>query len=135
MSSTRRDGSQYSAGTDSLAFAAEEWVASIYGVTADETVYSDKGDSGYDFKLPNGTTVDVKHLGLQADGEPRQTGNLIVNQDTQHPYADWFVMVKGLPGSFQMVGWISASEFRFHRVLRDFGYGQKWSVPVGMLRL
>jgi len=128
----RRDGSSYSADCDTFAGEAEAWAALCCGAFVDVNVYL-HGDPGWDFETQGLEgellRVDVIHLGR---GRAATGAHLIVNQG--HPklkQADVFVVVAGPP--WVSVGAIHRERFLELCVPRDFGYGEKLSLPCDVL--
>jgi hypothetical protein len=137
-SPVRHDGSLYRPDVDEVAYEAEVWAARRYGagipvpVMRDEDGWPVSSDGGFDFRLPDGRTVDVKHLGLLPDGSPRMTGRLIC-RSTMKNYPDILLSVRGLPGSFEVAGWITRERFLAEREQVDLGFGPCWALPLARL--
>lgn len=86
----------------------------ITGLEMDRKTYAGKGDDGFDFRLENGTTVDVKTA-------YRPKFLLLKTTDENH-CADILVLSGFVPESVSFIGWSTREELLLSPV-KDFGYG------------
>jgi hypothetical protein len=131
ISPVRKDGSLTSAENDRQAAAAERYAAEILRCHFNGSV-TVKGDGGYDFVLP--LKIEVVWMGINAHtGEPRRAGNLIMNPDEPHRWADIYVVIAGtIETGFTSLGWTTHAVLIEHP-LKDFGFGQKLAMPTNKL--
>lgn len=126
VSGVKRDGWSGSPDVDREALEVERIAAAKFGVTANEEIYADHGDEGFDF-VWFGLKVDAKHMrfpGLNWRSKPSSC--LIVNPD--EATADIYVAVVGsLDEGFEVVGFCRR-ETLLAAPRRDFGYGPKLAV-------
>lgn len=97
------------------AFCAEFAFGYWANLFVDCTIHPRVG--GYDFKLHNGKTVDVKHT-------HHKTGYLSVNTSKSTKRTDIYVLVRGTAPLFEIAGWASAEE-----VFRDDNINLKGREP------
>ncbi len=133
ISSTRKDGSICTPQNDVDATAAEYFAAKIYKQSFDDSI-STSGDAGHDFKV-NGKKVEVIWLGRDKNsGQPRNSGNLIVNPHEPKRWADIYVVVGGgFNEGYNVIGWTD------HKSLialpkRNFGFGDRFAMNITQLR-
>lgn len=131
ISDRRKDGSVCSALTDIQAAGAELAAARIYNAPFNDRIHT-HGDGGADFLL-GGKTVEVVWNGLWPDGNPRVTGNLIINPHEPQRWAELYILIGGtIETGFQILGWTT------HEALtalpkKDFGFGERFAMPVRLL--
>lgn len=131
VSTTRRDGSSISRERDVQATAAERFAVQAFDQPFREHV-AIGGDHEPNMRL-GGRSVDVKWLGVDKNGMARMSGNLIIN-----PYdkmSDIYVVVAGTTDTgFELLGWATSDDVKSEATLRDFGYGEKYALPISRLR-
>lgn len=131
ISDTRYDGSECSIDNDINATGAEYFCAQQYNRPFNANI-SSRGDGGSDFALT--LSVEVIWLGVQKNGEPRETGHLIINPEEPQRWADIYIVIKGsIDKGFEDVGWIT------HTALvklpkKDFGFGEKFACDISCLK-
>jgi hypothetical protein len=131
ISSTRSDGSECSIENDVQAVAAEYWATQYFNRPFNAFVGA-KGDGGSDFVFP--IEIEVVWLGQGKDGKPRTTGHLIVNPHEPQRWADIYVVVKGsIESGFTFCGWSTHKDL-LSKPKKDFGYGERFAIPVDELR-
>jgi|SRR5690606_29261634 len=131
ISDKRYDGSECSIDNDINATGAEYFAAQKYNRPFNANIDS-RGDGGSDFSLT--LSVEVIWLGQQKNGEPRDTGHLIVNPEEPQRWADIYIVIKGsIDKGFEELGWIT------HKALislpkKDFGFGEKFACDISYLK-
>lgn len=131
ISDTRYDGSVCSIENDINATGAEYFAAQKYNRPFNGTIGS-RGDGGADFALT--LSVEVIWLGVHINGQPRNTGHLIINPDEPQRWADIYVVIKGsLDTGFEEVGWIPHTAL-VQLPKKDFGFGEKFVCDISHLK-
>ena len=131
IGATRSDGSECSVENDIDATGAEFYASQQLKQPFDAGVGA-QGDGGADFSLQ----LDVEVIWLGKDkktGEPRTTGNLIVNPHEPQRWADIYVVVAGsVETGFKEVGWATHKQL-LRQPMVDFGFGTRYAIHVDKL--
>jgi hypothetical protein len=130
ISTTRKDGSKVSVFNDEQSAAAEKFAAEAMGCQFNDKIFV-HGDGGKDFSYS--LDVEVIWLGVNNNREPRLSGNLIVNPDEPHRWADIYIVVRGsTTNGFEIIGWTTHNKLETFG-LKNFGYGPKMFMPTHKL--